>query len=477
MNVLFATSEAYPLAKAGGLADISYALPKALKKLGVDVRIIMPKYGNIFFNYGNKIKHLGSFTVSVGWRRQYCGIDLTEYNGIQYYLVDNEYYFKRPGYYGYYDDGERFAFFNRAVLEMLNFLDDFKPDIIHCNDWETALIPVLLKAHYGGSSNHNEIKTVFTIHNLRYQGVFGREILGDLLSLDDYYFDENRLKYYDGVSFMKGGIIYSDWVTTVSKSYAEEIKIPFYGEGLHGLLQSIGYKLSGIVNGIDYDIYDPKTDEHIYSNYDVSELNKKVKNKLKLQEELLLSVNEKIPMIGMVSRLTNQKGIDLVLAVIEDILKMEVQLVILGFGERYYEDLLRYYSAIYPAKISTNIYCSESMARKIYAASDMLLMPSLFEPCGISQQIAQRYGCLPIVRETGGLKDTVEPYNHYTGKGTGFSFTNYNAHEMLHIIKYALSVYNDEKTWHKLMEQAMNRNNSWDNSANEYKMLYKKLLK
>lgn len=476
MKILFATSEAYPFAKVGGLSDVSYSLPKALRNLNVDVRIMMPKYSEIPSPLKDKMVHLKNFTVPVGWRNQYCGIEYIEYNGIPFYLIDNEYYFKRHGYYGYYDDGERFAFFSRAVLESIKYLEDFVPDIIHCNDWHTGIIPVLLKAHYGDNQVFENIKTVFTIHNLKYQGTFGREVIGDLLSLSDYYYNEKRLKYYDGISFMKGGIIYSDKVTTVSKSYSDEIRSPFYGEGLHGLLQGIGKKLVGIVNGIDYDIYNPLTDKEIYYNYDVKTIDKKIENKIELQKELNLNVDSDMPLIGIVSRLTGQKGIDLVIAVIEDILKLDIQLVILGTGEKYFEDVLRYYSFTYPSKISSNIKFNETLARKIYAASDMFLMPSLFEPCGTSQLIAQRYGSLPIVRETGGLKDTVKPYNRYTGAGNGFSFTNYNAHDMLNVIKYAVDIYKDKDVWKKLIKNAMEKDNSWDFSAKEYNKIYKDII-
>ena len=472
MQILFVASEAYPFARVGGLSDVAYALPKALRKLGIDVRVMMPKYSRIPAEYIKDIKYQTSFNVPVGWRNQYCGIETVEFDGIPYYLLDNEYYFKRHDYYGYFDDGERFAYFSRAILESIYHLKDFKPDIIHCNDWHTGIVPVLLKAHYKNSDVHKDIKTVFTIHNLKFQGVFGKEIIGDLLSLGDEYYDENKIKYYDGVSFMKGGIIYSDKVTTVSKTYAEEIKMPYYGEGLHGLLGGIGDKLIGITNGIDYDFYNPKTDKDIYVNYDIEDIEKKSKNKIKLQEELKLEINEKIPMMGLVSRLTGQKGIDLIGAVMDDILMSDVQFVILGTGEKNFEDMFRYYAGRYASKVDAIIGFNDAMAKKIYAASDMFLMPSLFEPCGISQQVAQRYGSLPIVRETGGLKDTVKPYNEYTGIGNGFSFTNYNAHDMLHVIRYAISIYKEKKLWKNIVKQAMSTDNSWDVSAKEYKNLY-----
>lgn len=476
MKILFVASEAYPFARVGGLSDVAYSLPKALRKLGLDVRVMLPKYGQIPSEYMTKVKHIANFIVPVGWRNQYCGIEYVEFEGIPYYLLDNEYYFKRHQYYGYYDDGERFAYFSRAILESIYYLEDFKPDIIHCNDWHTGIVPVLLKAHYSESDVHRKIKTVFTIHNLKFQGVFPKIVLGDLLSLRDEYYAEDKLKYYDGISFMKGGIIYSDKVTTVSKTYAEEIKTPFYGEGLHGLLEGIGDKLVGIVNGIDYDFYNPETDKDIYINYDINSFEKKRQNKVMLQKDLKLEIGEDIPLIGLVSRLTSQKGIDLILAVLEDILRTGAQFVVLGTGEKNYEDSFKYFAFKYPSQMAAIIDFSDSMAKKIYASSDMFLMPSLFEPCGISQQVAQRYGSLPIVRETGGLKDTVTPYNEYTGEGNGFSFTNYNAHDMLHVIEYALSIYKDKDRWNSIVRQAMEVDHSWNASAKEYLLLYENLL-
>ncbi|GFR35529.1 glycogen synthase GlgA [Thermobrachium celere] len=472
MKVLFAAAECYPFLKTGGLGDVAYALPKALRKIGVDVRVIMPKYSDINYDFKSKMRHITHFDVWVGWRRQYCGIEYLEYDGVPFYFIDNEYYFKRPGAYGYYDDGERFAYFSRAILEAIYHLD-FKPDILHLNDWHTSVSAVLLKHHYWHSDYHKNIKTVLTIHNLKFQGVFGREVLGDLLGLDDGYFVEDKMKYYDAVSFMKGGIIYSDKVTTVSPTYTEEVKTPFYGEGLHGLLAGISYKFTGILNGVDYDVYNPKTDDNIYVKYDIHSIENKKKNKLALQRELNLEVNENIPMIGIVSRLTDQKGFDLVANVIEEILRQDVQLVVLGTGQYVYEDLFKYYASIYPSKVSANICFNDSLARKIYAASDMFLMPSLFEPCGIGQLLALRYGSVPIVRETGGLKDTVMPYNEFTGEGWGFSFRNYNSHEMLNIIKYAVNVYrNNKNAWYHLIKHGMERDNSWNNSARLYKALY-----
>ena len=477
MNVLFAVSEAFPFAKSGGLADVAYSLPKALRKLGVDIRVIMPKYADISPDFSTKMKHLCHFTVPVGWRNQYCGIEYLNLDGVPFYFIDNEYYFKRPGYYGYYDDGERFSFFSRAVCEAVYHLD-FDVDIIHVNDWHTSIIPVLLKAHYMHSEKHRKIKTVLTIHNLKYQGIFPKEVMHDLLSLPDEYFDENRLKFYDAISFLKGGIIYSDKVVTVSKTYANEIRTLSYGEGLHGLLSGIGEKLTGIVNGIDYEVYNPATDKFIFVNYDANTfVERKKENKFRLQQMLNLPVSDEIVLIGMVSRLTKEKGIDLIERILSRLLTLPVQLVILGAGDYHYEQMFKHYAAAYPSEVSANICYSEELARKIYAGSDMYLMPSLVEPCGISQLIAMRYGSVPIVRETGGLKDTVKPYNQFTGEGWGFSFANYDRAELFAIIKYALSIYSDKAQWRSIVYQAMTRDNSWNASAVEYNKVYSQLLK
>ncbi len=476
MNVLFAVSEAFPFAKSGGLADVAYSLPKALRKLGVDIRVIMPKYADISPDFSTKMKHICHFTVPVGWRNQYCGIEYLNLDGVPFYFIDNEYYFKRPGYYGYYDDGERFSFFSRAVCEAVYHLD-FDVDIIHVNDWHTSIIPVLLKAHYMHSEKHRKIKTVLTIHNLKYQGIFPKEVMHDLLSLPDEYFDENRLKFYDAISFLKGGIIYSDKVVTVSKTYANEIRTLSYGEGLHGLLSGIGEKLTGIVNGIDYEVYNPATDKFIFVNYDANTFeSRKKENKFRLQQMLNLPVSDEIVLIGMVSRLTKEKGIELIERILNKLLTLPIQLVILGAGDYHYEQMFKHYAGAFPSKVSANICYSEELARKIYAGSDMYLMPSLTEPCGISQLIAMRYGSVPIVRETGGLKDTVKPYNQFTGEGWGFSFANYEPAELFAIIKYALSIYTDKAQWRTIVHQAMTRDNSWNASAYEYQKVYESLL-
>ncbi|MDT8719498.1 glycogen synthase GlgA [Clostridium sp. 19966] len=477
MRILFAASESHPFIKVGGLGDVAYALPKALRKIGVDARVIIPKYGVIAENMRNSMQHIASFNVPVGWRNQYGGLEYMEYDGVPFYFIDNEYYFKRDGIYGYYDDGERFAFFSKAILEAVRYMGDFKPDVIHCNDWHTAAVIPLYKAFFQWNYPYNNIKTVFTIHNLRYQGVFGKETLGDLLGLGLDYYEEDKMKFYDAISFMKGALNMADRITTVSSTYAEEIKTEYYGEHLDGLLRYRSYDLWGIVNGIDTDIFNPEKDGEIAYNFNGDKLEEKLKNKEVLQSKLGLAVNKNIPMIGMVTRLVDQKGLDLVACVMEDILKMELQLVVLGTGDRAYEDMFRYFAWKYPNKMSANIFFSNDLSKMIYASSDMFLMPSQFEPCGIGQLISLRYGSLPIVRETGGLKDTVHPYNEFTGEGNGFSFSNYNAHDMLYTIQRAVHYYYDEKKiWNSLVRTAMWEDNSWSKSANKYVELYNSMM-
>ncbi len=477
MKVLFVASEAYPFIKTGGLGDVAYALPKALRKLGIDARVIIPKYSSIALSFKNCMEGIAAFNVQVGWRNQYCGLEYLTYDEVPYYFVDNEDYFKRPQTYGYYDDGERFSFFSKAVLESIKHMEDFIPDVIHCNDWQCGILPALLKENYSYDKLYSKIKSVFTIHNLQYQGIFPKEILGDLIDLDHKYFNDDALKFYDVVSFMKGGIVFSDAVTTVSDTYAKEIRTPFYGERLDGLLSSKADKLYGIVNGIDYELYNPKTDKKILYNYDVSNIKEKVENKLALQEKLGFPVCEDVPMIGIVTRLVKQKGLDLIVDRLQELLSLPIQIVLLGNGDGYYEDIFQYYASIYPSRISTNIVFDEKLAQQIYAASDMFLMPSLFEPCGIGQLIALKYGSIPIIRETGGLKDTIIPYNKYTEKGNGFSFSNYSSKELLDAIIRALELYKDKASWDKLVQNAMLSNNSWENSAENYMDLYNNLIK
>lgn len=474
LNILMVASEASPFAKTGGLADVLGSLPGALNRPGVDARVIMPKYGLISSELKERIHHRKTIYVRVSWKNQFCGIEQTEFKGVTYYFIDNEYYFKREGIYGYDDEAERFAFFCRAVLEAIPHLD-FIPDILHCNDWQTGMVPVLLEAQYRNQSKYNNITTLFTIHNLRYQGVFSIQTFQDLFGLGDEYFTSDKLEFYGYASFLKGGLIYSNILTTVSNSYAEEIQNPFYGEGMDGLLRARSHDLHGIVNGIDYDEYNPQTDPFIFHNYNQDTLSNKIKNKIALQEELNMPVCGDIPTIGLISRLVDQKGLDLIAHVLDEIMEEEVQLYVLGTGDHGYERMFQDAACRYPGKISANIRFDNGLAHKIYAGSDMFLMPSLFEPCGLGQLISLRYGTLPIVRETGGLRDTVIPYNEYTGEGNGFSFANYNAHDMLFTIRRAIRVYKYKNIWSKLQEAAISGDYSWQYSAGKYIDLYSTL--
>ncbi|MED1201639.1 glycogen synthase GlgA [Heyndrickxia acidicola] len=474
MNILFAASECAPFIKTGGLGDVIGALPVALLEQDVSVNVILPKFGDLSSSIKEEMNHVGSLTVPVGWRTQYCGIEKITRDNINYYFLDNEYYFKRHGSYGFYDDGERFAFFSRAVLEALPFLEN-KPDIIHCHDWQTGPIPALLKAHYKNHPFYRDIKTVFTIHNLRYQGVYSKSVLYDLLDLSELYFSQDGLEYYGNVSYLKGGLAFSDFLTTVSPTYANEIQTPYYGENLDGFLRKRQNQLLGIVNGIDIDLYNPHTDSSIYTPY--QDVTGKKQNKKSLQEEFGLSVQDDIPVISMVTRLVDQKGMDLVLHVFHEIMKQNVQFIVLGTGDEKYENAFHELAAQYPGKVIIKTLFNDELARKIYAGSDLFLMPSQFEPCGIGQLLAFRYGTIPIVRETGGLRDTVKPFNEFTNEGNGFSFTNYNAHDMLYTIERAVWFYRFQPNkWNMLVEKALQLDFSWNQSSKEYKKLYEKLL-
>lgn len=474
LKILMAASEAMPFAKTGGLADVLGSLPLELNKQGADVRVIMPNYATIPQQLRDKITHNCYIYVDLGWRHLYCGLKQAEYNGVIYYFIDNEYYFGRENLYGYNDDCERYAFFCKAVLAVIPYLC-FTPDIIHCHDWQSGMIPVLLEAGYRSLKQYESMSTIFTIHNLRYQGVYGIDEMKDWFSLEDSYFTSDKLEFFNSGNFLKGGLVYSHKITTVSETYAKEIKNPFYGEHLDGLLNARSNDLYGIVNGIDYEEFDPKTDQMIYFNYGKTNLKSKRANKLALQKELGLEVNEDIPMIGLISRLVDQKGLDLIECVLEEILKENVQFVVLGTGDHKYEHLFGWAMHIHPGKVSANIKFDNKLAHRIYAASDFFLMPSLFEPCGLGQLISLRYGTLPIVRETGGLKDTVLSYNEETGEGNGFSFTNYNAHDMLHTIRRALTVYQHKTLRNKLIRAAMTCDYSWQSSAGKYMELYRSL--
>ena len=477
MKILFATSECVPFVKTGGLADVCGALPKEILKAGEDIRVILPLYKAIGQKWREQMEHVLYFYVNLGWRRQYVGIQKLQYEGITFYFIDNEQYFGRDYIYGMGgDEGERFAFFCRAVLEALTKID-FIPDVLHCHDWQTGLIPILLKAQYKQLELYKDIRTVYTIHNLQYQGLFPIGTIEDLLFLGDWAYTSENLEFFGMCSCMKGGIVFADEVTTVSPTYSKEIQTAYYGERLDGLLRSRVDKLSGILNGIDTVEYDPATDPAIAANYTFESFDKKVENKLALQRELGLTVNADIPMIGMVSRLSGQKGLDLVEHVLGEIMDTGAQLVILGMGESRYVDLFSWAQWKYPQQVSANFQMNHALAHKIYAAADMFLMPSLFEPCGLSQLISLRYGTLPITRETGGLRDTVLSYNEYNGAGNGFTFLNYNAHDMLHVIERAVQIYKYQRdVFNGIAIRAMQGLYGWDQSAYKYLDLYKKLI-
>ena len=476
MKVLFVASEAVPFIKTGGLADVAGSLPKSLKAEGVDIRVILPKYGSIKEEWTSKMSHVGNITVPVSWRDKYAGVDMIEHDGVTYYFLDNEEYFKRDSLYGYFDDAERFAFFSRAVLNVLPMLD-FWPDVIHTNDWHAGMVNVFLKLDHIGDERYAGIKTLFSIHNLKYQGVFPKSVMNDVLGLDWKYFNNGDLEFYDAVNYMKAGIIYADFVGTVSRTYAQEIQYDYFGENLDGLLRKRSDSLFGIVNGIDYDVYNPATDKNLLYTYDVNSWNKKVDNKVRLQEDLGLPVKRDTPIIAMVTRLVEAKGLDLLVRIMDELLATEdAQFVLLGTGDKRYEDWFQGLQWRFPDKVSANIRFSNQLAQRIYASADIFLMPSIYEPCGIGQLIALRYGTVPVVRATGGLRDTIQPYNKYTGEGNGYIFENINAHDMAYVIKQALGDYRDKSVWNHLVENAMNSDYSWKNSAKEYINLFSRLV-
>lgn len=477
VKVIFAAFEASPFVKTGGLGDVAGALPKYLKYEGVSIRVIMPLLSIISPEYRKQMQKIVEFTVPFGWRNQYLGLYKMVFNNVIYYFLDNEYYFKRESVYGNFDDGERIAFFSKALLESLEYIS-FEPDILHLNDWHTALSAVYLREMYQGIEKFRRMKLIFTIHNLKFQGKFDKKMIEDPLDLARYKDAPRQLLDGDAVNFMRGALNYSDYITTVSPTYAEEVKTAFYGEGLQDIFIRRGNIFKGIVNGIDYTEYNPITDDKIYKSYSVNTLPFKYDNKIELQKELGLTVNKDICMIGLVSRLTDQKGMDLILAVFEEMINtLNVQFVLLGLGDKKYEDSFRYFENKYKGKVSSSICFSKERSMRIYAASDLFLVPSIFEPCGLTQLIAMRYLSIPIVRETGGLKDTVEPFNKYTKEGTGFSFMNINAHELLYTIKDAVNLYySDRETFNEIAKRAGNKDNSWVNSAKEYKKLYASIV-
>lgn len=477
-KILFVSSEAVPYIKTGGLADVVGSLPKYFDRNEYDVRVMLPKYACMDATFLPNLRFVCHFYVNLNWRKQYVGILESEYRGIHYYFVDNEFYFAGSSpYNNIYEDVEKFAYFSKAVLASLPYID-YAPDVIHCHDWQTGLVPVYLHTAFGDDNFYAGIKTVFSIHNLKFQGRWRiREVI-DITGLPEQIFNDKELESYGEANYLKGGVVYADAVTTVSPSYANEITTQEGGEGLHGLMNARRNVLHGILNGIDYDEFNPQTDPYIESNFSSkSVLSGKKANKAALQKELGLSVRESAFVIGIVSRLTEQKGFDLVSYIMDDLVsQLDVQIVILGTGESKFENVFHHFHSQYPDKVSAYIGYSEEKAHRIYASADAFLMPSLFEPCGLSQMMSMRYGTIPIVRETGGLKDTVQAYNEYENTGTGFSFCNFNADDMKYVVEYAYHVFRDErKAWEDMMQRAMAQDFSWNKSAGEYEKLYDSL--
>ncbi|MFW5779867.1 MAG: glycogen synthase GlgA [Bacillota bacterium] len=471
MKILFATSEAEPFIRTGGLGDVSGALPAALAKEGQDIRVIMPLYERIPMKYRQTMEFLGSTIVTLGWRQQYAGVFCQKINGVKFYFIDNEFYFKRQGLYGHFDDGERFAYFSKALLEVLPLMN-FSPDVIHCNDWQTGLVPVMLDCFYRHKEEYKNIRTVMTIHNIQFQGSMNKSCISDVFGIPESH--KKIVEYNNDANMLKAGIESANIVSTVSKTYAKEILDPYYAYGLESILQKRSFKITGIVNGIDTQLYSPLKDTSLFQSYSVKSIPRRKKNKKGLQEMLNLPVSN-FPIIGMVTRLTSQKGLDLVMEVIEEMLNLDIQMVILGSGDWKYENGLHETSKKYANKLSVIINFSKDIASKIYAGSDIFLMPSKFEPCGLSQLIAMRYGSIPVVRETGGLKDTVNPYNPLTEEGTGFTFITYDAYDMLNAIKRAIAVFEEKTKWQTIMKNAMSKDYSWKEQAKEYIEMYKNL--
>lgn len=473
MNVLFVTSEAVPLAKTGGLADVAGALPKALLQEKINTAIMLPKYNSISEEWLREFTFVKDFKVKFGWREQFCGIWQGEIDGVQYYLIENEFYFYRQQLYGYGDDAERFVFFNVAVMEAIQHLN-LSLDLIHCNDWQTGLIPFLIKKRYHLQHSISTIKTVFTIHNLMYQGIFNFDLMQELLGMPNWHEVYQSIEFFGDANMMKAALTYADKISTVSPTYAAEIQTDYYGEKLNGLLSYRKEDLVGIINGIDEALFDPMADKHIEHHYRLS-LPRKRKNKLELQKELSLPNDESIAMLGVVSRLVEQKGFDLFIPILDELLSLNVQLVVLGSGDEKYEKFFYEAALKYPNKVRLWRGYSDSMASKIYASSDIFLMPSRFEPCGLSQLISLQYRTVPVVRETGGLKDTISAYNEYNFEGNGFSFNTYNAHEFLFAIKRALEAYEEPTVWKRIVENGARQSFSWKQSAKQYKELYRSI--
>lgn len=475
MQIVFASAECAPFVKTGGLGDVAGSLPAALVRAGAEVIVMVPKYATIKDEYKAQMEHFSDFYVSLGWRNEYCGLEKLEHDGVTYMFVDNERYFARDYPYGFFDDGERFAFFSKAITESLQHLPEgFECDILHCNDWQTALAPLFLREFYQGLPLYDRVKTVFSIHNVAFQGQFSDTVMEDILGVAHIPAAATQLRCDAcSINYMLGALHYADAITTVSPTYAGEIQTPEFGEGLDGVLRERSYALQGILNGIDVAAFDPATDKRIAANYTVEDRSGKAVCKAKLQEELGLEVRDDRPLMVMVTRLTRQKGMDLVMYALDRILSGGVQVAVLGTGDRDYEDGLRYFQDKYPGTMAARIEFDPALSQRMYAAADMFLMPSKFEPCGLSQIIAMRYGTLPIVRETGGLKDTVQPYNEFTGEGMGFSFTNFNGDEMGDAVFRAARLFWDNReAWNQLVTQAMSQDFSWTRSADKYLDLY-----
>lgn len=478
-KILFVASECVPFIKTGGLADVVGTLPKMFDKSKFDVRVVLPSYTCIPWEYRSKFQYITHFYMEMGWFKEphHVGIMTMKYEGITFYFIDNEYYFSGWAPYGTMRfDIEKYSFFCKAALAILPTLN-FHPDIIHCHDWQSGLVPVYLKTVFSDNPFYWNIKTIMTIHNLKFQGIWDIKTIQGITGLPGYLFTPDKLEYKKDASMLKGGLVYADYITTVSNTYAWEIQLDYYGEGLDGLLRARKNSLCGILNGIDYSVYNPISDKRIYHNYSSWNFRtEKVKNKRALQAELGLPVDDNKYMIAIISRLTDQKGLDLIDWVMNGICDENTQLVVLGTGDAQYENMFKHYQWIMPGRVSANIYYSDDLAHKLYAAADALLMPSRFEPCGLTQLIALRYGTVPIVRETGGLKDTVEPYNEFEGKGTGFTFANYNADEMLKIINYSKKVYFEDRVeWNHMVARGMKMDYSWNRSARVYEALYNRL--
>ena len=476
MKIFFVASEVAPFIKTGGLADVAASLPPALAEMGNDVRVILPLYAGIGDQWRSQMTFVKYFYFRLGWRSSYCGLFQLERGGVTYYFVDNETYFKRNGLYGHYDDGERFAYFSRAVIEVPAQID-WAPDVIHANDWETALVPIYLNDFRFMIPQLTKTKSVFTIHNIEYQGRFGRSIMEDVFGLDAGHFNERLLSYYGDVNLMKGAIYASDYVTTVSPTYANELQYSFYAHGLEGVVTDNYYKMAGILNGLDMKAADPATDQTIAANFNADDLSGKAKCKAALQEELGLKVDPNVPIIACISRLVGHKGYDLITNVFHRMMEAKVQFVVLGTGEWGFEEFFRNAAKQYPGRVSANIKYNAALANHIYSGADIMLMPSVAEPCGLTQMFAMRYGTVPVVRLTGGLRDSVPPYNPETQEGLGFTFGNINADDMLDAVYRAITVYyNDKDAWAGLMRRGMTHDFSWAKSANEYLAIYNKIL-